>query len=273
MKISQDEYQKLCDFIYRKSGIFLDDKHFDKIVKKLEKRYEEIEVTTFRQYFYKLRFEDNSGKEFQELMNAITVNETYFFREKYQFEILVKYILPELDKVRAVNEPLRILSSPCSTGEEAYSIAIYLMEDDNVINRRDIEIVGIDINSSVISKARSGIYNDRSIHDIPKNVYEKYFQTSRLGHKISQDITDAIRFDVVNVFDKKAMKDLGQFDVIFSRNMLIYFDDSSRKEVAMTFYDVLKPNGYVLLGHAEYMNRIVSVFNVKKFDSTLVYQK
>jgi chemotaxis protein methyltransferase CheR len=273
ISLSKDEYQKICDFVYRKSGIFLDEKHYDKIVKKLEKRYDDIDVSTFRQYFYKLRFDDNNGKEIQELMNAITVNETYFFREKYQFEVLVKYILPELDKIRPVNQPLRILSSPCSTGEEAYSIAIYLMEDDNIINRRDIEIIGIDINSSVITKARSGIYNDRSVHDIPKPVFNKYFQDSRMGYKISQDITDAIRFDVVNVFDKKAMKDLGQFDVIFSRNMLIYFDDASRKEVAMTFYDILKSGGYVLLGHAEYMNRIVSVFNVKKFDTTLVYQK
>ena len=206
-------------------------------------------------------------------MNAITVNETYFFREKDQFEVLVNKILPELHERLPASKPLRILSSPCSTGEEPYSMILHIVEEGNVVEQRDIEVVGIDIDSTVIKKAQIGKYTDRSIHAIPKPILNKWFNKKALGYELGEDLQGSVDFQVANIFDKAAMRKLGKFDVIFSRNMLIYFDDASRKEVAMTFYDMLNPGGYVLLGHAEYMSRIVSVFKAKKVDNTLIYQK
>ena len=142
-----------------------------------------------------------------------------------------------------------------------------------IIENRDIEIVGIDIDSTVIAKAQAGNYSDRAVHAIPPALYAKYFKKVGLNNVFSEDLRGAVDFKVVNIFDKADIRALGKFDIIFSRNMLIYFDDASRKEVAMSFYDLLKPDGYVLLGHAEYMSRIVSVFNAKKVRDTLVYQK
>ena len=272
--LSKENFTKIGEFIYRKSGIYLEeDKHYDKIAKFIDKRTEELEFDSFRKYFFKLRFDDKEGLEFQELMNAITVNETYFFREKDQFEVLVNNILPELHKKMPSNKPLRILSSPCSTGEEPYSIILHIVEENKVVNERDIEVVGIDIDSTVIQKAKTAKYTERSIHAIPKPVLKKWFDKKGLGYELGEDLQGSVDFQVVNIFDKAQMRKLGKFDVIFSRNMLIYFDDASRKEVAMTFYDMLNPGGYVLLGHAEYMSRIVSVFNAKKIDTTLIYQK
>ena len=272
--LSAENFAKIGEFIYRKSGIFLEeDKHFDKLKKYIDKRASELEMDNFRKYFFKLRFDDKSGEEFQELMNAITVNETYFFREKDQFEALVNRILPELHQTLPASRPLRILSSPCSTGEEPYSMILHIVEEGKVVEERDIEVVGIDIDSTVIKKAQAGKYTERSVHAIPKKILSKWFNKKALGYELSEDLQGTVDFQVANVFDKAQMRKLGKFDVIFSRNMLIYFDDASRKEVAMTFYDMLNPGGYVLLGHAEYMSRIVSVFKARKIDNTLIYQK
>lgn len=272
--LSKENFAKMSEFIYRKSGIFLEEeKHFEKLAKFIDTRCATLKFDNFRKYFFKLRFEDKEGEEFQELMNGVTVNETYFFREKDQFEVLVNSLLPELHRALPASKPIRILSSPCSTGEEPYSIVLHIVEEGKVVEQRDIEVVGIDIDSTVIKKAQVAKYSDRSVHAIPKNILAKWFKKNSLGYELGGDLQGSVDFQVANVFDKAQMRKLGKFDVIFSRNMLIYFDDASRKEVAMTFYDMLNPGGYVLLGHAEYMSRIVSVFKARKIDNTLIYQK
>ncbi|MDD4854452.1 MAG: protein-glutamate O-methyltransferase CheR [Sulfuricurvum sp.] len=272
--LNDESFHKMTDYIYRKTGIFLEvDKHFDKLAKYIDTRAKVIGADSFRKYFYTLRFEDKDGREFQELMNAMTVNETYFYREKEQFEVLVDRILPELHATRPRTAPIRILCAPCSTGEEPYSVILHLLEEGRLIEDRDIEVVGIDIDSTVIAKAKAAKYSERSVHAIPPGVLAKYFKKRTLGFDLIDDLVGTVDFKVANVFDKAQMRQLGKFDIIFSRNMLIYFDDASRKEVAMSFYDMVNVGGYVLLGHAEYMSRITSVFKAKKIDSTLIYQK
>ncbi|HEX5623867.1 MAG TPA: CheR family methyltransferase [Sulfuricurvum sp.] len=272
--LSDENFYKMADYIYRKTGIYLElDKHFDKLAKYIDARAKVIGVDSFRKYFYTLRFEDKEGSEFQALINGMTVNETYFYREKEQFEVLVERILPELHAQKPRNQPIRILSAPSSTGEEPYSMILHILEEGRIVEERDIEVVGIDIDSTVIQKAKAGKYSERSVHAIPPGVLAKYFRKRTLGYDLIDDLIGTVDFKLANVFDRTDMRRLGKFDVIFSRNMLIYFDDASRKEVAMTFYDMLNPGGYVLLGHAEYMSRITSVFKAKKIESTLIYQK
>jgi chemotaxis protein methyltransferase CheR len=272
--LSEENFYKMTDYIYRKTGIYLElDKHFEKLSKYIESRCKVIGADSFRKYFYTLRFEDKDGAEFQALVNGMTVNETYFYREKEQFEVLVDRILPELHAVKPKGQPLRILSAPSSTGEEPYSMILHILEEGVIVEERDIEVVGIDIDSTVIEKAKLGKYSDRSVHAIPPGVLAKYFKKKPLGYDLIEDLIGSVDFKLSNIFDRGDMRKLGKFDVIFSRNMLIYFDDASRKEVAMTFYDMLNPGGYVLLGHAEYMSRITSVFKAKKIESTLIYQK
>jgi len=271
---NEANFDKLSEYIYRKSGIYLEhSKHYDKIEKYINVRAKELEMDNFRKYFFRLRFDDSDGTEFQALMNAVTVNETYFFREFEQFEVLVNHVLPQLDRIRPSDEPLRILSAPSSTGEEPYSMVLYLLEEAGLIENRDIEIVGIDIDSNVIKKAQDGKFSERSVHAIPPGQVAKYFKKAGFSYNLIDDLIGTVDFKVVNIFDRAEIRDLGKFDVIFSRNMLIYFDDASKKEVAMNFYDMLNPEGYIFLGHAEYMSRIVSVFKAKKFDNCLIYQK
>lgn len=272
--LSKENFEKIKEYIYRKSGIALEyDKHYEKVCKKLASRYEALGIDDFRKYFFKLRFEDKDGSEFQELISLLTVNETYFFRENHQFEVLINHIMPELHAKKRNNELIRILSAPCSSGEEPFSIVIHLLEEKNIVNQRDIEIIGIDIDKSIIEKAKMARYSERSLHALPQEIKNRYFKKSGLFYELLPEYKQTVDFRIVNVFDKPAMLKLGKFDVIFSRNMLIYFDDASRKEVAMTFYEMLNFGGYVILGHAEYMSRIVSVYTPKKFDNVLVYQK
>ncbi|OQX72565.1 MAG: chemotaxis protein CheR [Campylobacteraceae bacterium 4484_4] len=272
MLITQRDFIKLRDVIYRRSGIFIDEKKYGTLSRKIEDYIQKNGYETFRAFFHEIRF--NQDKTiFQDLINIVTVNETYFYREKYQFETLVDHVLPMLHQKKPDNQPIRILCSPSSTGEEPYSIALHLLDEGKLVEERDFEIIGIDIDSTVIQKAKMGKFTKRSIQFIPPHLLSNYFNQDGMLYQIADFLTDVIDFQVVNVMDKIQMKKLGKFDVIFSRNMLIYFDDTSRREVAMTFYEMLNPNGYVFLGHAESMSRIVSIYESQKLGESIVYQK
>ena len=270
--ITINEFIKLRNLIYKRSGIYIEDKKYEQFIKKIEPIFQKYNFSNFRELFHELRFKKNN-QLFQDIINIVTVNETYFFRENYQFETLIENVLPELDRIRAKNEIIRIFCAPSSTGEELYSIVLHLLREKNLIERRDFELIGIDIDSSVIERAKSGIFSKRSIKFIPKDLLNEYFTYKNGMYEIADFIKNAVDFRVVNVMDRYALKRLGMFDVIFSRNMLIYFDEQSRKQCVMNFYEILKNPGYIFLGHAENMNRIVSVFKTIKFPKAIVYKK
>lgn len=258
-------FEKIKEFIYRKTGISIE---FNTSYEKLENH-----INNFKDYFFKLRFDDEDGAEFQKLVNLITNNDTYFYREKEQFEVFVKYILPQLDEALPKTEPIRILSAPCSSGEEVYSILIHLLEEGSIIKNRSVEILGVDIDSEMIEKANKAVYSDKSTHFLPQDILSKYFIRDKDSYKVKDELTKYAQFKIVNLFDKNQVMELGKFNVIFSRNMFVHFDEISRKEVAISFYEMLSENGFVLLGDAEHMSRIVSVFNTSKTDGVFIHKK
>jgi chemotaxis protein methyltransferase CheR len=236
---------------------------------------ERIELTdshTFRSYFTMLRFEA-SGEELQHLTNLMTVNETYFFREEYQFQCLVKSILPDITSRKRDAGPIRIWAIPSSSGEEPYSIALYLLEYWAGIKDWDIEIISSDIDTKILGQARKGLYSDRAVQHLPEVLLRKYFKHSAAGYQICDDLRDAVEFTRVNLSERADTRAYRDFDVIFCRNLLIYFDDVSRKAAAETFYDAMKPGAYVCLGHSESMSRFSSLYKVRKFPDAIVYQK
>lgn len=271
--LSKENFAKLSEFIYRKSGLYLEEKEYDRVALFVEKHFHDDEIESFESYFFTLRFEDSDGLIFQKLVNAVTINDTYFYREKEHFKLLVDTILPELHTKISTKRALRILSAPCATGEEAYSILLHLLEESDILTKRDVEIVGIDINSRVIEQAKDATYTARSVEGIPADILEHWFTKKASRYKLSHEFDKYVDFQVANIYDKNQMSQLGKFDVIFSRNMLIYFNEASRKEVAMIFYEMLNPEGYIFLGHAEHMKRIVSIFKTKKIENSIVYQK
>ena len=219
-----------------------------------------------------LRFEA-SGEELQILTNLMTVNETYFFREEYQFQCLVYSILVEITKKRKDSTPIRIWSVPSSSGEEAYSIAIYLLEYWPGINDWDVEIISSDIDTQILSQARCGLYSPRSVQHLPAKILGKYFEPKGDAFQIHDDLRQSVEFTRVNLMNPADVRAYRDFDVIFCRNLLIYFDDLSRRQAADTFFDALTPNGFLCLGHSESMSRISSLFHVRKFPDSIVYQR
>lgn len=270
--IADEDFGKFRDFFYRKTGImFADNKRYF-VDKRLHERMSACGQHAFRDYFNTLRFQA-SGAEFQALVNLMTVNETYFYREEYQFRCLVRSILPEVAAGRRPGDPVRIWSVPCSTGEEPYSIAFQLLENWAEVDRYDVEIVASDIDTTVLDQARAGLYGDRAVQHVPKPTLERFTRRVRGGYEVIPGIRDSIAFERVNLSDPLSTRRFRGFDVVFCRNLLIYFDDASRRDAAQTIYEALNPGGFVCLGHSESMSRISSLFAIRKFAEAIVYQK
>lgn len=270
--IGEEEFEKFREFFYRKTGIQFDLSKRYFVDKRLIERIARTESGTFRNYFTMLRFEA-SGEELQHLTNVMTVNETYFFREEYQFQCLVRSILPDLVSRKTDRRPVRLWAIPSSSGEEPYSIALYLLEYWAGISEWDIEIISSDIDTEILEQARQGLYSDRSVHHLSDTLQRKYFTRTSKGYQITEDLRQAVEFTRVNLSERSDTRGYRNFDVIFCRNLLIYFDDASRKAAAETFYDALVPGGYICLGHSESMSRISPLFKVRKFPEAIVYQK
>ena len=272
-----EEFERFQDFFYRKTGIVFGDAKRYFVDRRLHERIAATGHETPAAYLLFLKYDDTRGQELQHLINAMTVNETYFYREEYQFSCLVKSILPELVAARVPREkrPLRLWSLPCSTGEEPYSLAIYMLENWPDVDRHDVEIVASDIDTRVLTRARAGLYDDRSVQYLSAAVRARYFSTAGAGQwQIIDDLRSSVEFQPINLNDRRDMRHhTNAFDVIFCRNLLIYFDDLSRRQAAEAMFDALRPGGFVCLGHSESMSRISSLFTVRKFPDAIVYQK
>jgi chemotaxis protein methyltransferase CheR len=271
--ITDADFLKFRDFFYRKTGIHFDDGKRYFVDKRLMERVEATRSGDFRSYFIALRFEAK-GEELQQLVNAMTVNETYFFREAYQFDCMVNDMLAEVVRRKRPGERVRIWSVPSSTGEEPYSIAIYLLERWPLIHQYDVEILSSDIDTAVLQSAQRGIYSQRSIAQLPHVYLKKYFTSHGDNEfRISRDLVNAVEFSHVNLSDPADTRRFRDIDIIFCRNLLIYFDDLSRRVAAEAMFDTLSPGGFICLGHSESMSRMSSLYTVRRFPDAMVYQK
>ena len=270
--ISDEDFLKFKEFFYRRTGINFETTKRYFVDKRLVERIGVTGTGTFRGYFTYLRLQA-SGEELQQLTNLMTVNETYFLREEYQFQCLVNSILPEIVRHRTGTQAIRIWCIPSSSGEEPYSIAMYLMEHWSGIREWDVEIISSDIDTSILRRARAGRYSARSVQHMPAPWLKKYFKSIGEEYQLCKDIREAVEFTRVNLSEPSETLAYRNFDVIFCRNLLIYFDDISRQTAAETFYEAMNPGGFICLGHSESMSRISSLFKVRKFPEAIVYQK
>jgi len=271
--ISDQEFLKFREFFYRKTGImFAENKRYF-VDKRILERMAAANFQSFAEYFNRVRFQA-SGVELQALVNAMTVNETYFYREDYQLKCLVQSLMPEIAKSASKGDTIKIWSIPCSTGEEPYSIALYLLEYWAQVDDFNIEIVASDIDTEVLEKARRGVYGERALQHVSADTIKKYMTRTNDGqHQIIDAIRSSIKFSQLNILEAINERTHGGFDVVFCRNMLIYFDDLSRREAAGAIFAAMRPGGFVCLGHSESMSRISSLFNIRNFPEAIVYQK
>lgn len=271
--ITDADFQKFAEFFYRKTGIHFDDGKRYFVDKRLVERIEATGAENFRAYFVALRFEAD-GAEMQNLVNSMTVNETYFFREAYQFDCLVNNLLDEVAARKPRGGRIRIWSIPSSTGEEPYSIAIYLLERWAKIDQYEVEILSSDIDTNVLQSAQRGVYSQRSVAHLPAPYLRKYFTSCGDGEwRISRDLVDAVEFSRVNLSEPADTRRFRDIDIVFCRNLLIYFDDLSRRVAAEAMFDTMTPGGFICLGHSESMSRMSSLYTVRRFPDAMVYQK
>jgi chemotaxis protein methyltransferase CheR len=270
--INADEVQRFCEFLYRRTGMsFTEGKRYY-IDRRIEERIAATGSSSFQAYFSLLRAD--ADHEIEHLINCFTVNETYFFREDHQLRCMTDGLLDSIISQKKPGDTVRIWSIPCSTGEEPYSIAIWLMENWPQVDSFNIEIVGSDIDTRALKAAADGIYGDRALMRLSRDLIGRYFNSiSDARHQIDEGLRNSIEFTRANLIDARDMARYRGFDLIFCRNVLIYFDDASRRQAAENLYDCLVPGGYICLGHSESMSRISPLFRVSRFPDAIVYRR
>jgi chemotaxis protein methyltransferase CheR len=270
--ISEPEFSRLCEFLYRRTGmVFTETKRYY-VERRIGERMAATGATSFPGYFARLR-SDHAG-EVEQVINAFTVNETYFYREDHQLKCLTEDVLRLRTAVKPRSQAVRIWSVPCSTGEEPYSIAMWLLDNWAEVDAWDIEIVGSDIDTRVLEAGREGFYGRRALMRLTPEQIDRYFEPAGPERwRILRELRESVRFSATNVMDSRQTALQGRFDVIFCRNMLIYFDDTSRRLAAENLYESLLPGGYICLGHTESMSRISPLFEVCRFDDAIVYRR
>ena len=270
--VSEEEFRKVSEFLYRRTGmVFAEGKRYY-VHRRIAERMAALALADFPAYFHRLRA-DSDG-EVEQFINAFTVNETYFYREDHQLRCLTTDLLAERRRMKPPGQPYRLWSVPCATGEEPYSLALWLLENWPEVDTHDIEIVGSDIDTNCLEAARAGLYGARALMRLTPALVDKYFEPAGPDQwRLVTDLRQSVQFSPVNIVDPESVRAHGTFDVIFCRNVLIYFDEASRRLAAENLYESLAPGGFICLGHTESMSRVSSLFEVRRFADAIVYQR
>lgn len=272
LELPDDVFRLLREEIYKRTGMWFSDSSKYLLQKRLSPRARELNFDSFQKYFYFLQYDPRADAEFDQIYDLVTTNETYFFREPAQLAAFTEEIVPEVLSRKSVRK-IRIWSAGCSSGEEPYSIAM-LLQESGLFTQGTFEIFASDINQQVLSKARKGQYRESAFRATPPQLREKYFTREADGSwRITDDIRNRVSFGRLNLYDEARVTLLGHLDVIFCRNVIIYFDDASKKHVVTNFYNRLIEGGYLLLGHSESLISLSTQFKLRHLKNDMVYQK
>jgi len=274
MRMSEEEFRLIRDLIHGHCGIFFDADSKFLLEKRLARRLSVHQLPGFREYYHFLKYSRGRDQEFSDIMDVLTTNETYFFREEFQLKAFAGEILPELKalKEKKGDRTLRIWSAGCSTGEEPYTIAMLILET-GCLHGWKVEIVGTDISQRVLQHARKGVYGKSSFRTTEERRQRRFFTEQEGLYRINDEVRGLVTISHLNLFDESRMILLGKMDVIFCRNVIIYFDQVAKKRVVESFYRSLKEGGYLLLGHAESLLNTTTAFSLKHLKNDMVYQK
>jgi len=272
LQLTEEEFRLIRDLIYNHCGLFFDDDSKYLLDRRLSQRVTLHNLSGFREYYQFLKYDRRKEEEVADIMDLLTTNETYFFREAFQLRAFTDEIIPELMKSKQRERTLRIWSAGCSTGEEPYTIAMLLLEMGCFQGWR-IEIVGSDISQRVVQQARKGIYTKSSFRATDEHYVRRFFSEVDGGYRICDAVRELVTISQMNLFDANRLALLGKMDVIFCRNVIIYFDQVSKKRVIEAFHNALRGGGYLLLGHSESLMNITTAFALKHLKNDMVYQK
>lgn len=271
--LTKAEYLLFKDIVENASGLNLEDRDWTPLRAALCERINAIECPSFGDYYELLKSSDGSS-ELNKLIELLTVHETAFFRNSTHFDILSGHIIPEICARNSASRSIRVWSAGCSTGQEAYSIAITLMESLADYQSWQVEVLATDISQRALDIAIAGIYKPRAMRNVPSNLLNRYFETHDGDYRVKDDVRKIVRFEHLNLvkepFPVAALRPL---DLIFCENVTIYFKVDSTRRVIRNFYDVLREDGYLFLGYSESLWQISKDFVLRDFGNAFIYQK
>ena len=274
MPMNDDEVMgRIRGLIELNTGISLGPKKDLMLSHRLERRMAASGSLSLKEYYFRLVGADRG--ELSNLIDEITVNETYLFRDFPQLQGFAEKVLPPyLDAKRLKRDyRLKLWSAACSTGEEPYTLSIILREMIRDYPMWEVRIDATDIDRGVLAACREGVFCDRSMKDTPVPYRIRYFSQTEDGWRVAPMLTSAITFERANLMDRGDMRLRRDYDFIFCRNVLIYFNEDSQRKVVNGFYDALVPGGYLFLGHSESVGRLTAAFSLERIDRFLAYRK
>jgi len=270
-------YLKIRDAIYQVSGIYQPEEKLYLLASRCARRMAVVNAKTPAEYLEHLTVRGNREAELRLLLNEITIGETYMFRSPPQLEALRNVILPQILQAKSAMgfKRLRFWSAGCSTGEEPYTLAMFLLEESaKMLAGWTFDILATDLNDNSLTVAKAGIYGEYALRNTTELLRKKYFRPlddKRL--QVTDQLKALIRFDRVNLHDDSKMTFLKGIDIIFCCNVLIYFDLGSKRKVMQHFYSNLLPSGYLFLGHAESLYQVDDRFHLVHFPGAIGYWK
>jgi chemotaxis protein methyltransferase CheR len=273
--MTPDDFTLIRDFIHERSGIYFAENKMYLVKNRLDRRMNELNISSVRDYFYHVKY-DASMKEFNRLMDLVTTNETSFYRNEPQLLSFSSEVLPQLIEKKMKErgrKTLRVWSAGCSTGEEPYTLAILILEQLKSLAGWSVEIMANDISEEVLQKARLGEYAGITMRNVKPEILDRYFAKSGDRFRVKPEAKSLVRFSQMNMNDQLKMSTMTKMDVIFCRNVMIYFSDEVKRQIVRGFYNALVPGGYLYIGHSETLHGISKAFKLVYLKNALVYGK
>ena len=274
-ELSEEEFRLLRDFIHENAGLNFEDSQRVTVRSRLAGRLLALDLASFEDYYHYLRFSPHRAEEFLRLVDHLTNNETYFFREAPQLKVFSEQVLKAIKdrKTRAGERALRVLSVGCSSGEEVLTLAMLASDSGQFFWGWDLRFVGLDIDQGVVERATRGVYHQNSFRSTSPLLLERHFTRDGNGWAVRDSLRRQVEFRLGNLLDPASYEGLVPVDVLFCRNVLIYFSDVTTARAVRVFHSVLAPGGYLFLGHAESLSRVTSAFTPIRFPGAMIYQK
>jgi chemotaxis protein methyltransferase CheR len=259
------------NLVNERIGMFFDNGKRDMLIDKLSPLVIDRGFSSYLDYYYLLKYDASATTEWQNVMNALSVQETYFWREFDQIRALVQTLLPRWH-AQSGGSTLRIWSAACATGEEPLTIAMALNEA-GWFERASIEILASDASSKAIERATRGVYKERAFRNLPAGLRDRYFEPAGSDWSVRADIHSRVKWGIANLMDEKQIAPLAVANFIFCRNVFIYFSESAITRVVRSFARSIKPPGYLFVGAAESLLRLTTDFTLTEVDDAFVYEK
>jgi chemotaxis protein methyltransferase CheR len=271
LNLQENVFLLLRDLIHQRTGLFFESAKRNLLADKLSPLVIDRGFTSFLDYYYLLKYDSDAGEEWDRVVDTIATQETFFWREFAQVQALVDRIVPEFFASRS-GEPLRIWSAACATGEEPLSIAMALNEA-GWLDRAPIEIYGSDASPAAVSKARKGVYRERSFRNLPSHLRSKYFVERDGNWHIVPEMHERVRWATANLMDESQIAPFANASVIFCRNVFIYFSESTIRRTVELFHRRISTPGYLFVGVSESLFRLTSLFELMEIGEAFVYIK